>query len=264
MWTDNADQTAQPAWKPVWVWGVPFAPLSFAETLAQVAELIAARRPGYFITANLNYVMLSAHEPRLVEVNRKAAFILADGMPMVWYSRRGSERLPERVAGSDLIFALAEQAARLGHRLFLLGGAPGVGETAARNLGERYPGLQVVGIEAPAMRSLTPEEHNALLERIRAARPDLLLVALGQPKGEIWLHDHLDTLGVPACVQVGASLDFAAGRVARAPRWIARIGMEWFFRFALEPMRLGPRYWRNGWFLLWALATGGPKPPAPQ
>jgi N-acetylglucosaminyldiphosphoundecaprenol N-acetyl-beta-D-mannosaminyltransferase len=188
----------------------------------------------------------------LRRVNERAFMILADGMPLVWASRRSParRRLPGRVPGSDLIFALSTLAARRGYRVFLLGGGPGVAEAAARNLEARDPGLNVVGIESPPSRALSAAEHDAIVARIRAARPDLLLVAFGQPKGELWLSGNIEALGVPVAVQVGASLDFAAGPIRRAPRWLQETGLEWAFRLYLEPRRLGRRYLDNALFLL--------------
>jgi N-acetylglucosaminyldiphosphoundecaprenol N-acetyl-beta-D-mannosaminyltransferase len=223
-----------------------------------VDRLIAAGRPSFFITANLHYAMLTHERPELAELNGRAAFLLADGAPLVWASRRGGSGLPERVAGSDLIYDLAERAAEAGHRLFLLGGPPGVAEEAARRLEARYPGLVIAGTACPPFRDLGPAEHRELVERIRGARADVLMVAFGQPKGELWIDRHLGELGVPVCVQVGASLDFVAGRVSRAPAWMQRSGLEWVYRMALEPGRLAPRYLRNALFLArMALGSAG-------
>jgi N-acetylglucosaminyldiphosphoundecaprenol N-acetyl-beta-D-mannosaminyltransferase len=234
--------------EPVWVWGVPFAPLTFAETLAEIKRLVEARQPGYFITANLHYAMLTARDSRLPAVNARAQFISADGMPLVWASRWRTRPLPERVTGADLVPAMCEQAAKLGHRVFFLGGAPGIAETAANKLKERFPALQVAGIEVPPFREPTPEEHAAMIGRIRDARADILFLAFGQPKGEIWLAENCETMGVPVCVQIGASLDFLAGKVQRAPQWIQRTGMEWLYRLSREPGRLISRYSSNALF----------------
>ncbi len=234
----------------VWVWGVPFAPLTLAETVAAVSGLIREGRPSFFITANTHYAMLTEELPDLRAINERAAFIVADGKPLVWASRLLGSPLPERVAGSDLIFHLCEEAAREGFRVFFLGGAEGVADEAARRLAARYPGLQVVGTACPPYRDLTPEEHAALIEEIRAASPDLLLAAFTMPKGERWLSANLDGLGVPVVVNIGAAIDFAAGRVRRAPRWMQRTGLEWAFRLWLEPRRLGGRYARNAGFIL--------------
>ncbi len=235
--------------KPVWVWGVPFAPFSMAEAVSVIEALIDTGRPAYFITANVHYAMLTDENPDVRAINQRAAFILADGLPLVWASRWQRSPLPERVAGSDLIFELSALATRRGYRIFLMGGADGVAEEAARRLCDRYPGLQIVGIEHPPFRSPTPEEEAALIERIQMARADVLFVAFGQPKGERWIFRHLERLAVPVSVQVGASLDFAAGRVRRAPRWMQKCGLEWAFRLGLEPRRLFGRYARNAWFV---------------
>ncbi len=255
------DPFGQPAEAPVKpdeieVWGVPYSYLSLADTLHHVDQLIAWGEPGYFITANLNYNMLTDRHPELREVNRNASFIVCDGMPMVWWSRRSGRPLPERVAGSELIYALTKWAAIKRHRVFFLGGAPGVAQAAADKLSERYPDLQVAGVESPPFRPLTDEEETEMIQRIRATKPDIVYVAFGQPKGELWMAKHHEAIGAPVCVQIGASFDFVAGGVARAPRWIQRIGMEWSYRLAQEPRRLFGRYWNNGMFLLKAILRG--------
>jgi N-acetylglucosaminyldiphosphoundecaprenol N-acetyl-beta-D-mannosaminyltransferase len=237
----------------VCVWGLPLAPVTFDQTLDRIDGLIAAGRPAFFITANLNYAMLTDADDRLKRVNEKAAFLVADGMPLVWWSRLGPRPLPERVAGADLIYGMCERAARRGHRVYFLGAAPGVADEAATILRQRYPGLQVVGVECPPFRPLTEAEEAEQTARIRAARPDILIVAFGQPRGELWVADRVDRLGVPAAVQVGATLDFVAGRVRRSPRWMQKTGVEWTYRLAQEPRRLAGRYFGNLVFLLKAV-----------
>jgi N-acetylglucosaminyldiphosphoundecaprenol N-acetyl-beta-D-mannosaminyltransferase len=234
---------------PTWVWGLPLSPMTRLQAAEAVMALIEAGRPSFFITANTHYAMLTAERAELRPINDRAAFLLADGAPLVWASRRGSTPLPERVAGSDLVYDLCEHAARLGRSLYLLGGAEGVAVEAARKLESLYPGLRIVGTACPSPGSLSGPGCDRLIADIRAARPDLLLVALGQPKGELWLNEHLDDLGVPVCVQVGATLDFVAGRVSRAPRLLQRIGLEWAYRIYTDPARLGPRYARNAMFV---------------
>lgn len=234
--------------EPIWVWGLPFAAVTQSEAVTAVDRLIEAGRPSYFVTANTHYAMLTKELPVMAAVNAGAAFILADGRPIVWASRLRGTPLPERVAGSDLIFDLCELAARKGYAVYLLGGASGVGEAAADRLRRRYPGLRIVGVDCPPFREPTALEHEALIARVRAARPHLLFVAFGQPKGELWLTRHLEALGVPVSVQVGAALDFAAGRMRRAPRVLQVAGLEWLFRLVLEPRRLFFRYARNARF----------------
>jgi N-acetylglucosaminyldiphosphoundecaprenol N-acetyl-beta-D-mannosaminyltransferase len=232
------------------VWNLTLAAYTFEQTIARIRELIAAGKPSYFITANLHYAMLCARDPSLEAVNRKAAFVVADGMPLVWASRWRAQRLPERVAGSDLMPALCSEGARHGYRVFLLGGAPGVGEQAAQRLRQRFEGLNIVGIEAPPFRALDSDENDRLVERIRNCRADLLFVAFGQPKGELWIAENYERLEVPVSVQIGASLDFMAGRVKRSPRLLQRLGLEWAYRLYCEPARLATRYRDNALFAL--------------
>ena len=247
---ENADSSGPPPGSDrVWIFGVPVAPLTMADTVKAICNLIGLGVPAYIITANTHYAMLSDQHVDLRAINERAAFIVADGAPLVWASRYKGQPLPERVAGSDLIFELSSVAARMGFRLFLLGGGDGVALEAARRLCAFYPGLRVVGTECPSLQRLNQQEEAALIARIRAAKPDILLVAFGQPKGERWIYQHLDELVVPVSIQVGASLDFAAGAIRRAPRWMQKAGLEWVFRVALEPRRLFWRYASDAWFL---------------
>lgn len=247
------------AFDTVNVWGLPLARLDSNGTLDLVDRMICGGRPGFFITANLHYARLAVSSEYLRELNQRAAFITADGMPLVWQARRQGQPLPERVAGSDLIHLMCRRAALRGHRVFFLGASEGVALEAARRLKEKNPLLAVAGVATPVFREMSSEDHEALIAKIRAARPDILFAALGQPKGEIWLDRHCQALGVPVSVQIGASLDFIAGRAQRAPRWMQRCGFEWFYRMAADPRRLAPRYARDAMFLLRTLACGLPR-----
>lgn len=239
--------------EPVLVLGLPLMPYTHKQALDQIEALVVAGRPTFFITANLNYAMLADRDSRLRELNTQAAFLLADGMPLVWWSRLGRRRLPERVAGSDLIYSLCERAAVRGFRIYLLGAGPGVADAAAEVLESRFPALQIVGTEVPPFRALNEFERNEQTARIRAANPHILIVAFGQPKGELWIAENLERLGMPLAVQVGASLDFVAGRVRRSPRWMQKTGLEWLYRLAQEPRRLLGRYLDNIRFLVTAI-----------
>lgn len=247
--TESSRPDSPFALKPLSVWGLPLVPWTMGQTLDAIEELVQARKPSFFITANLNYAMLVDQNPKLKELNDKAAFILADGMPLVWASKLRRNPLPERVAGSDLIFKIAERSAQKGYRIFLLGAAPGIAAKAAERLQERYPGLQIAGTECPPFRKPSLQEHEGLLQRIRDTKPDILFVAFGQPKGEYWIAENLDKLEIPVSVQVGASLDFVAGIVKRSPKLLQKIGLEWFYRLAQEPKRLTGRYLENIKFL---------------
>jgi N-acetylglucosaminyldiphosphoundecaprenol N-acetyl-beta-D-mannosaminyltransferase len=235
---------------PAWVWGLPLSPMTRAQAADAVMTLIEAGLPSYIVSANVHYAMLTAERPELRPINDRAALVLADGAPLVWASKRGPIPLPERVAGSDLVYNLCEQAARLGRSVYFLGGAEGVAEKASGKLKTLYPALKIAGTACPSPGSLVGEGCKQVIADVKAARPDLLLVALSQPFGEIWMAEHFEEMGAPVTAQIGATFDFVAGRVSRAPLWIQKIGLEWAYRITTDPARLFPRYTRNALFLL--------------
>ncbi len=237
------------------VWNTPFSILDMAGTLKLAEEIIRARKPEYFVTANLNYLMLVENCPQLIDVNRKAAAVLADGHPIVLRSRFGVNPLPCRVAGSDLILELAAMCADRGYRMFLLGAAEGVAAKAASELQKRNPKLQIVGTYSPPFRPLTKAETDDMIVQVNRSGTDVLLIAFGQPKGELWIAEHLPQLTVPLSIQLGASFDFLAGTAKRAPKAWQRLGLEWMYRALSDPKRLGPRYAANIGFLLRQLAA---------
>ena len=235
------------------IWGIDYSVVNMKQSLDFIDVMIQRREPNYAITANLNYAMLCEKNPRLAAFTQHCKLVLCDGMPIYWRSKLNKERLPERVAGADLIYALAEMSAVKGNRMFLMGGAEGVAQEAADKLRTLFPRLTIAGVECPPFRKLTDVEHNQMCQRIRDSKPDILLVAFGQPKGEYWIEENYQSLGVPLCIQLGASFDFIVGKSRRAPRWIQRIGMEWLFRSVSDPRRLLPRYAKNAWFLFKAI-----------
>lgn len=236
------------------IWGTHFAQVDMEMAVELADEIIRNGKPEYFVTANLNYLMLVEQFPKLEEVNAASAAVLADGHPIVFRSRLTDMPLPERVAGADLIVELAELAAKRDYSIYFLGAAPGVAKAASDELSRRFPGLRIAGCSSPPFRQLTAAEHDDMLDQIRDAKPDILLVAFGQPKGECWIYDNLTQLGVPLSIQLGASFDFLAGTARRAPQFWQACGCEWLYRALTSPRRLGPRYAANIWFLLRQLA----------
>ena len=239
--------------EPVWVWGLPLLPVTFEQALDRIDHQIHDGQPSFFITANLNYAMLVDSDDRLRRLNDQAAFVLADGMPLVWWSRLGHRRLPERVAGSDLIYGMCERAAKLGHRVYLLGAAPGVAAEAADSLVRRYPGRQIAGVDCPPFRMLSDDEERQQFERIHASKADILFVAFGQPKGELWIRDNLQRLGVPVCACSWSQSRLRCRPGETRSTLDAENGLEWVFRLAQEPRRLAGRYRDNILFLIKAV-----------
>lgn len=232
------------------VWGTEFARVTMTDTLALADAIVRSRKPEYFVTANVNYLMLTEQHPRLDEINARSIAVIADGHPIVKRSQREEHPLPARVAGSDMIVELAKLSAEKGYRIFFLGAAPGVAQAAADELVRRFPSLEIAGCYSPPFRSLTAAEHNSMLHLIRDSKPDMLFVAFGQPKGEFWIYDNMHELNVPLSIQLGASFDFLAGTARRAPKFWQAIGCEWLYRACSDPRRLGPRYLANIRFLV--------------
>jgi N-acetylglucosaminyldiphosphoundecaprenol N-acetyl-beta-D-mannosaminyltransferase len=213
---------------------VPVHAVTMAETLAWIEAAVAARQPRQICTANPEFVMLAQRDPGFCQVLQQADLVLPDGVGLLWAARRLGARLPERVAGSDLIYQLAERGAERGWRLYYLGAAAGVAERAAERLRARWPGLVVAGTFAGSPR---PEDEDALVARVRAAAPDVLLVAYGAPQQDVWIARNRERLGVPVSMGVGGSFDFVAGVAQRAPTGLQRLGLEWLHRLWRQPWR---------------------------
>ena len=207
-------------------------------------------RCRYVVTPNVDHVVVYQSSSDLRRAYGQADLVLADGAPVVAASRLLGRPLPERVAGSDLVPRLFDEATwqRRPLRVYILGGAPGVGLRAAERMGERWPAIEVVGVSAPPLGFDRDEAYNAaLVDEINASQPDLLLVCLGAPKQERWIHAYQWRLQVPLALCVGATVDFLAGERRRAPVWMRRLGLEWLFRLLSEPRRLARRYARDAW-----------------
>lgn len=256
---------------PIALVGVPFDNVTTAETIQLIEQMVATRQPHHLVTANVDFLVQALRDVELHRILMDAHLVLCDGMPLVWASRLLGNPLPERVAGSDLVPLLIEVAAKKSYRIFFLGGAPDSTEQAVKNLQRKYPDLTIAGHYSPPFAHLLEMDHAEICRRIRAAQPDLLFVSFGCPKQEKWIAMHYRSLGVPVTVGVGATIDFLAGRVRRAPRWMQRTSTEWIFRVLQEPRRLFKRYFFGIWIFLnaifqqwWQMQLRGPKPVGAQ
>ncbi len=238
--------------------GTPIDDVSMEEALDRIDTFVTIGRAigkGHQIaTVNADFVVKSLHDAALQRILQEADLATADGMPLVWSARLLGVPLKERVTGADMVPALAARAAERDYSLYFLGAAPGVAEQAAAILCARYPKLRIVGIHAPSAQEIQADEGK-IIAACRAAKPDILLVALGNPKQEKWIYRHADALGVPVMMGVGGTFDFIAGVTKRAPTWMQQSGLEWFHRLLQEPRRLWKRYATDlvgfGYFILW-------------
>jgi N-acetylglucosaminyldiphosphoundecaprenol N-acetyl-beta-D-mannosaminyltransferase len=230
---------------PIAVLGLPLDSLTVGETVAAIERLIHSGGTHQVATANLDFWLNSLADQHLHRIIAGCSLVLPDGMPLVWASKLLGCPLAERVTGVDLVPRLAALSAQKGYGIFLLGGKGDVAERAAKYLEENYPGVRVVGTYAPTEENMARLDHSEILQRIHSAKPDILLVALGNPKQEKWIWMHRKRLGVPVAMGVGGSFEILVGDVLRAPRWIQQCGLEWAMRFVQEPNRLGPRYLRD-------------------
>jgi N-acetylglucosaminyldiphosphoundecaprenol N-acetyl-beta-D-mannosaminyltransferase len=226
------------------LFGITIDNLTSAQAVEAVRVLLErGKGQHYVVTPNVDHVVRLESDPAFRQAYAGASLVLADGMPLVWASRVLGRPLKARVTGADLLPQTCAMAAQSGRSLFLLGGASGVPEAAGRNLQARYPGLRIAGAYSPPMGfERDPAENRRIAERVNRARPDILAIGLGAPKQELWIAAHRRSLDFGVALCVGAALDFAAGTLARAPRWMREGGLEWAWRLAREPRRLWKRY----------------------
>ncbi len=232
---------------PIAMLGVVFDNLTVAEALVGIEKMIASRRPQYVVTANVDFLVQARRDEELRRILVDADMVLCDGTPLVWASRLFGNPLPERVAGSDLVPQFLKLAARKKYRLFFLGATAEANERAAKNVQDRFPGVNIVGHYSPPFRPLLEMDNHDIARMIRASHPDVLCVAFGCPKAEKWIAMNYRSLGVPVTIGVGATIDFLAGKMRRAPVWMQRAGIEWIFRLCQEPRRLFKRYFTDMW-----------------
>jgi N-acetylglucosaminyldiphosphoundecaprenol N-acetyl-beta-D-mannosaminyltransferase len=222
--------------KSVHVLGVRVDCTDMQNALAAIERLVEEGHAGRLVaTVNPEFVMRARRDAQFKRVLSESALCIPDGIGVVWAMRRQGCRGQQRVAGSDLVPLVCGLCARRGWRLFFLGARPGVAAEAASRLQERIPGLDVAGVHSGSPGAEGDQESLRAIER---ARPDILLVAYGHPRQELWVDRNRSRLPVPVAIGVGGSLDFAAGRSRRAPSAVQRLHLEWLWRLAVEPWRI--------------------------
>jgi N-acetylglucosaminyldiphosphoundecaprenol N-acetyl-beta-D-mannosaminyltransferase len=197
----------------------------------------------HVVTANAQFYVLAERDELFRRCVEEAEYVCADGVSVVMACKWLAKADISRVAGVDLIPMLCEQGAILGLPIYFLGGKPGSAAESASLMMRQYPGLKIAGIGCPPVGfQHDPEILQEVLKSVEIANPAILFVALGAPHQEFFIQQHVRALNIPVAMGVGGSFEMISGMVQRAPRWIRRGGLEWAYRWAQEPRRLGKRY----------------------
>jgi N-acetylglucosaminyldiphosphoundecaprenol N-acetyl-beta-D-mannosaminyltransferase len=221
------------------VLGCPITRLSLDGFVRRIDEFIASRKPHYVAVVNAAKLVKMRSDEELRKSVLAADLIGADGVPVVWVTRLFGVALPGRVNGTDLMCELLKKGDEKRYRIFFFGAQQWVLDRVLEVVRKDYPGVQIAGSHDGYFAT---HEEPGVVEKIRLAKPDILLIAFGTPKKELWVKRYLRAMEVPVIHGVGGSFDVLAGIIPRAPRWMQRSGLEWLFRLSQEPRRMWRRY----------------------
>lgn len=226
------------------VCGIPVDNMTMVEALEHIGQNIdQGVKSSYVVTPNADVIVLLQKDKEFRRIYDGADLVLVDGMSLIWAGKYLNTPFREKVSGSDLFVHLCEACAKKGHSVYFMGARPGVAQKAAEILQKTYPGLKVAGTYSPTFGFDKKEDENKMIvQMIREAKPDILFLGLGSPKQEKWIDKYRLEVQVPVSISVGISFDYVAGTVRRAPVFMQRIGLEWFWRLLMEPRRLWKRY----------------------
>ena len=235
--------TGSDAPRQVEILGCAVDRVSLESATARLSGMIREGGVHQAVVLPVSSVMHARRHRRFREICRRASIVLPDGVPLVWASRVLGAPIPGRVAGSDLFWALSRLAEKERYSCFLLGSTPRVLARLENVLHRRFPALRIDGSFSPRISPVfSTAENEDIIRRVNAARPDILWVGLGAPRQELWIDANLGKIETRLAVGVGAAFDMCSGSVRRAPVWLQKTGMEWFYRFLREPRRLFRRY----------------------
>lgn len=213
------------------------------ECLNEIESMIQNNHKAYIVAVNVDVIIKIEDDSALKEVTDNADMVLVDGKPLIWIAKKHKLPIKYKISGSDMVPLLCERAKDKGYSIFILGGKEGVADKAKENLEEKLPGIKIVGTYAPPFGFENNEaEISKINELICKANPDILLACLGCPKQEKFIYGNMEKYSAKVSVCAGATVDFLAGNIKRAPKWMSEHGMEWLYRFFKEPRRLFKRY----------------------
>ena len=213
------------------------------ETIQAIEDMIASEKKSYIVAINVDVVIKIENDSYLKEITDKADMVLVDGKPLEWIAKWHNRPIKAKISGSDLVPILCERAAENGYSIFIIGGKEGIAKKAQQNLERDLPGIKIVGTYATPFGFEKDEiERKKINEMISNAHPDILIACFGCPKQEKWIYENYQKYDAKVSVCAGATVDFLAGNVNRAPKWMSNHGLEWFYRFLQEPKRMFKRY----------------------
>ena len=222
--------------------GVGVNAINLSETINLIEHWIQNHSSKYVCLAPAHSIMSCYDNPDLYKIYNNSGLTVPDGMAIVWILQLAGWKNVGRVYGPDLLLSLCQQSARKKHRHYFYGGNEPSLLSLIDTLNHHFPGMIIAGFESPPFRDLSMIEKEGVINRIQKVKADIVWIGLGSPKQEIWMSENANLLKGAVLIGVGAAFDFISGMKPQAPRWVQRIGMEWFFRFLSEPSRLWRRY----------------------
>lgn len=227
------------------VLGVGVSVLNLDSAVALIADAVKKKTKGYICVTGVHGISEAQNDPSFKKILNRSFLCTPDGMPLVWIGKIHGHKEMTRVYGPDLMKKVCKWSRTDSCVHFLYGGQPGVAEALKKRLETDFPGIKIGGTFTPPFRPLSPDEEKEIVGLIDTIKPDIIWVGLSTPKQERFMSEYIDKLNTTLMIGVGAAFDFLTGRVKQAPRWIQRVGLEWFFRMCCEPKRLIPRYLKN-------------------
>ena len=213
------------------------------ETIRSIENMIKNKDKSYIVAVNVDVIVRIENDKYLKKIVDNADMVLVDGKPLVWISKWHGYPVKEKVSGSDMVPLLCEKAANKGYSVFIVGGRGGTAEKAKENLENAYPGIKIIGTYSPPFGfEKDADELEKMNRLISEMHPDILAACFGCPKQEKWVYENYKKYDATVSICAGATVDFLAGNVKRAPKWMSEHGLEWFYRFFQEPKRLFRRY----------------------
>lgn len=217
--------------------------ITMDETLNEIENMILTNKKSYIVAINVDVVMKIENDKYLKKITDNADIVLVDGKPLIWISKLKKEPIKEKISGSDLVPKVCELAANKKYSIFIIGGKDGIANEAKKKLEKQYSNINIVGTYAPPIGFEKDEkELDKINNMISKVKPDILIACFGCPKQEKWIYENINKYDAKVSICAGATVDFLAGNVKRAPKWMSNCGLEWFYRFLQEPKRLFKRY----------------------